>query len=187
LDPAFKKITFSQKVKDVCNKFGLEDPRVAQSMYIFKNPGIGQKVSTHQDSAYLYVDPPSKLLGFWFALEDATVENGCLYFIPGSQTTPPKARFVRNPNPGTGSLTLYRGEHPYTDSLDKFVAVPVTKGSLVLLHGNVIHRSERNASDKSRHAYTFHIIDFKDITYSPENWLQPTSELPFPKLMDVQV
>ncbi|GAV03682.1 hypothetical protein RvY_14073-2 [Ramazzottius varieornatus] len=85
IDPAFKKVTFSQKVAKVCRTLGLEDPRLVQSMYIFKNPGIGQKVNTHQDSTFLYVQPTSSLLGFWFALEDASEENGCLYFVPGSQ------------------------------------------------------------------------------------------------------
>jgi phytanoyl-CoA hydroxylase len=148
-------------------------------------------VTTHQDSTFLYVDPPSHLLGFWFALEDATVENGCLYFIPGSHNSmnistnsfahpdfnlissnfpaPPISRFVRNPNPTGGNLTMTRGDE-LTTPLDEFTAVPVAKGSLVLIHGNVIHRSERNTSEKSRHAYTFHIVDFDKATYSPENW-----------------
>ncbi|OQV21799.1 Phytanoyl-CoA dioxygenase domain-containing protein 1 [Hypsibius exemplaris] len=188
LEPAFKKVSFSQKVKDVCAKLGQKDPRLAQSMYIFKNPGIGQQVNTHQDSSFLYIDPPSHLVGFWFALEDATVENGCLYFIPGSQTVPPQSRFIRNPNPSPGNLTMTRGdESNYPTSLDAFVAAPVAKGSLVLIHGNVIHRSEKNKSDKSRHAYTFHVVDFHNATYSPENWLQQSEELPFPKINEVHV
>lgn len=40
-------------------------------------------VIAHQDSTFLYTDP-MKLLGFWIALEDATLENGCMHFIPGS-------------------------------------------------------------------------------------------------------
>ena len=37
----------------------------------------------HQDSTFLYTDPPS-VIGLWLALEDATVENGCLFSQPGS-------------------------------------------------------------------------------------------------------
>ena len=69
-------------------------------MYIFKQPFIGGEskcfklwglvfdilyhaVRAHQDASYLYADP-IKMVGFWIALEDATEENGCLQFIPGS-------------------------------------------------------------------------------------------------------
>ena len=85
---------------------------------------------------------------------------------------PPQSRFVRNPNPTSGNLTMTRGdESSYPLPLDAYKAVPVKKGSLVLIHGNVIHRSERNKSDKSRHAYTFHIVDFGGgAAYSSENW-----------------
>jgi len=42
-------------------------------------------VKPHQDATYLYTEPPQKsLLGFWIALDDATLENGCLHFWPGS-------------------------------------------------------------------------------------------------------
>jgi phytanoyl-CoA hydroxylase len=53
-------------------------------MYIFKQPFIGGEIDCHQDSTFLYTDPLS-CIGFWFALEDATVDNGCLYAIPGRQ------------------------------------------------------------------------------------------------------
>ena len=55
-------------------------------------------------------------------------------------------------------------------------------GSVVLIHGQVMHKSEANLSDKPRHAYTFHMIETEGSVYSKENWLQPTESLPFPKL-----
>ena len=56
------------------------------------------------------------------------------------------------------------------------------KGSLVLIHGQVLHKSEANLSSKPRHAYTFHMVETRGSEYSPMNWLQPTESLPFPKL-----
>jgi hypothetical protein len=56
------------------------------------------------------------------------------------------------------------------------------KGSLVLIHGQVLHKSEANLSSKPRHAYTFHMVETQGSEYSPMNWLQPTESLPFPKL-----
>lgn len=43
-------------------------------------------------------------------------------------------------------------------------------GALVLIHGEVVHKSEQNLSDRSRQAYTFHLMDAADTVWSPENW-----------------
>lgn len=67
----------------VARCLGFADPRCLQSMVICKQPEIGGAVPPHQDSTFLYTDPPSAV-GFWYALEDATLENGCLSFAPGS-------------------------------------------------------------------------------------------------------
>ena len=55
-------------------------------------------------------------------------------------------------------------------------------GSLVLIHGQVMHKSEHNTSAKPRHAYTVHLVETEGCKYSEQNWLQPTKELPFPML-----
>ena len=46
----------------------------------------------------------------------------------------------------------------------------VISGSLVVIHGLIVHKSEQNTSDKSRQIYTFHLFDQKKSTYSPRNW-----------------
>ncbi|KAG8512818.1 Phytanoyl-CoA dioxygenase domain-containing protein 1, partial [Galemys pyrenaicus] len=184
-DPVFRGVTHSPKVQALARSLGLQMPVVVQSMYIFKvsscPPGLsaplsgapasrargapwngcfqvgdsgkgpreagrlltpsGAPVTAHQDASFLYTEPLGRVLGVWIALEDATLENGCLWFIPGSHT-----------------------------------------GALVLIHGEVVHRSERNLSGRSRHAYTFHIMEASGTVWSPDNWLQPTAELPFPSL-----
>jgi hypothetical protein len=53
---------------------------MVQSMYIFKQPRIGGPVDAHQDSTFLYTTPQS-VTGFWWAVEDATLNNGCLYVL----------------------------------------------------------------------------------------------------------
>lgn len=83
LNPVFKQVTFDSKVKNLFHSIGYKKPVVCQSMLIFKNPGIGSDVKPHQDSIYMLVEP-QKILGVWIALEDCTLENGCLQFIPGS-------------------------------------------------------------------------------------------------------
>lgn len=58
-------------------------------------------------------------------------------------------------------------------------------GDLVLIHGSVLHKSERNRSDKTRFAYTFHMIESPPhAVYDDKNWLQPTEAMPFSRILD---
>ena len=57
-------------------------------------------------------------------------------------------------------------------------------GTLVLIHGQVMHKSEPNLSDKPRHAFTFHMVETAESVWSERSWLQPTEVFPFPKLYD---
>ena len=63
-------------------------------MYIFKHARIGGVVDVHQDASFLYTEPHS-CIGFWFALEDASKENGCLWAKPGGHLTSLRTWFRR--------------------------------------------------------------------------------------------
>ncbi|KAL8833211.1 MAG: hypothetical protein Q9170_004406 [Blastenia crenularia] len=183
LNPAFRESTLTPFHAGVARSVGFQDPRVLQSMVICKQPEIGGKVSAHQDSTFLYTNPPSAV-GFWIALEDATEENGCLSFAKGShRRTRVRSRFVRKRD-GSGVEFVdvegatfprnfeveekVRGEEEYTLG-------EVKAGTLVLIHGNLLHKSEKNLSEKSRFIYTFHVIEGKN-EYDERNWLQPPSQ-----------
>lgn len=181
LNPSFKEVTFDDNVKQVFKSIGYKKPVVCQSMYIFKQPFIGGEVTIHQDGSYLHVTP-LKVCGIWIALEDCTLENGCLSFIPGSNKWPLSRRFIRNPNKeefNQGKYLIYDGESPKYDE-SKFVAVPIKAGSAILIDGLVVHRSGANFSPKSRHIYTFHVYESDNATFSKENWMEysPISFLP---------
>ena len=60
---------------------------------------------------------------------------------------------------------------------DQLVPLEVTKGSLIVLHGLLPHKSQANRSSRSRHAYTLHLIDANS-TYAPDNWLQRPADMP---------
>ena len=179
LVPEFKAVTFSDKVRDVCRSLKFSCPAIAQSMYIFKQPGIGGEVTPHQDATFLYTEPLGTT-GLWIALEDADTENGCLWFAPGSHKDAVTRRFVRNSDP-EGPRIIFRGQQQVV-APEEFVPLPVKKGDCVIINGLVQHRSEANSSARSRHIYTFHVVETESVEYSKENWLQPTDELPFPKL-----
>jgi phytanoyl-CoA hydroxylase len=165
LDPVFNEFSRSQKIKTLIEELGIVDPLLVQSMYIFKQPNIGGEVSCHQDSTFLYTEP-NDIVGLWFALEDATIENGCLWAIPGGHKAGLKSRWVRTDQ---GMKFIVFDDKPWPE--EELVPLEVKKGSLILLDGLLPHRSYENKSSKSRHAYTLHIIGGRT-TYSMDNWLQ---------------
>lgn len=181
LDPDFKQLTHSQIIQGVARSFNLKDPRVAQSMYIFKQPKIGGACLVHMDSTFLHTNPSDSLLGYWIPIDDATLENGCLSFLPGSHLTHPAVTYRMERTAPDQNKLGYTGD-PYVYPEEGWVPVEVKKGSLVLIHPRVLHRSEANVSSKSRHAYTFHVYDAADTEYSKLNWLQPVAGAPFPFL-----
>ncbi|KAI1500764.1 phytanoyl-CoA dioxygenase [Biscogniauxia marginata] len=172
----------------VARALGFRDPRCLQSMVICKQPEIGGAVPPHQDSSFLYTSPPSAV-GFWYALEDATAENGCLSFLPGSHRwAPVRQRFVRAAGSGSGTEFVdndgprfpageeYGEKKGEGEEEGEYKMGEVKAGSLVLIHGNLLHKSERNTSQKGRIIYTFHVIEGEGAKYDERNWLQPPAE-----------
>src|ERR1044071_9304232 len=94
LDPVFNKFSRSPQMKKLAADLDLSEALIIQSMYIFKHAQIGGVVDVHQDSTFLYTQPAS-CVGFWFALEDASVENGCLWAKSGGHRTGLRSRFRR--------------------------------------------------------------------------------------------
>ena len=172
LDPVFDAFSRTPELGQIVKDLGFEDPGIIQSMYIFKPPRIGGEVYCHQDSTFIYTEPES-CVGFWFALEDATVDNGCMHFIPGGHRLGLKERHFRGPD---GKLTFETLDTtPWPEGAE--VAAEAPTGTLVIFDGRTPHLSSANTSDKSRHAYTLHVID-KTCHYPAENWLQRRPDLP---------
>ncbi|KAK3686049.1 hypothetical protein B0T22DRAFT_239975 [Podospora appendiculata] len=184
----------------VARALGFADPRCLQSMVICKQPEIGGAVPPHQDSTFLYTRPPSAV-GFWYALEDATLENGCLSFLPGSHRWAPiEKRLVRKAGANEGTEMVPNdgprfppGEEYGEDKRpvgrsreeEEYVPGEVKAGSLVLIHGNLLHKSERNTSEKGRIIYTFHVIEGGEgRVYDERNWLQMPPGEGFTPLFD---
>jgi phytanoyl-CoA hydroxylase len=170
LDPVFRRFSHTPELSALASDLGYRRPRLIQSMYIFKQPGIGGEVTCHQDAAFLYTEPLTAT-GLWFALEDATCENGCLWAIPGGHKLGLKSRFLR----AAGGGTRFEVYDPTPWPTDLLVPLEVKQGTLILLDGLLPHMSHPNRSPRSRHAYTLHYIE-RDAHYPADNWLQKTND-----------
>lgn len=172
LSPEFEAFSHSQTIKSIATDLGLARPQIHQSMYIFKQPKIGGVIRWHQDGSY-FLSTPLSVVTFWLAVEDATIQNGCLQVQSGGADMPLKEQFIRYPDNSTELKVLHDRPWP-TDDCAK--PLEVKKGTLVVFNGLLPHFSAPNLSDKSRHAYTLHIT-CANTQYSTENWLQAEPSL----------
>lgn len=168
LDPVFAAFSRGPRLRAVAEAIGLVDPKLLQSMYIFKQPGIGGEVGFHQDSTYLYTEPES-VIGFWFAIEDAHRGNGCLGGLPGEHAKGLREVFRRQ-HDGRFLLEPVIPPPPAWDA-SRLEWIEVPSGSLVIFNGVFPHRSEANRSSQSRHAYTLHAVSGA-ARYRDDNWIR---------------
>jgi len=183
LDPVFERFTFTPELAQVAGDLGLDHALALQSMYIFKQPGIGGEVGCHQDATFLYTDPMT-VTGFWFAIEDATLENGCLWAAPGGH----RSAGLRQVFKRAGAMTDHDGT--VFERLDDtalptpphdLVPLEVDAGTMVVLHGLLPHWSGPNRSERSRHAYSVHCISAA-AHFPAWNWLQRPASMPLRRL-----
>lgn len=178
LDPVFERFSYTADLAEILGDIGLAAPLAVQSMYIFKQPRIGGEVTCHQDATFLYTDPMS-VVGCWFAIEDATLDNGCLWVQPGGHRGPLRQRFERaGPTDDDGTRFVPLDDTPLPRPPDDLVPVEAPAGTLVLLDALVPHWSDVNRSAVSRHAYSLHCVD-AGAEYPVGNWLQRPADFPF--------
>ena len=165
-DPVFSAFSRTSQLAGLASDLGLRRPLIWQSQYIFKQPGIGGEVRWHQDATF-FVTEPITVTTFWFALEDANRDNGCLWAEPGGHRGPLRERFVRV---GDGTRTEVLDRTPWPTVADA-VPLEVAAGALVVFPGLLPHYSAANRSSVSRHAFTLHVTDATS-EYAASNWLQ---------------
>lgn len=165
LEPAFVNLAEDPRVRDIAMNVGLAKPQIHQSMYIFKQPRIGGEILWHQDASF-FLTRPISVTTFWFAIEDATIQNGCLQVPAESVEYPLREQFIRHDNDETEMRRLHDVAWP-----SETQPIEIDAGGLVVFKGLLPHYSAPNVSDKSRHALTFHIT-CADTNYAKENWIQ---------------
>ncbi len=177
LDPTFAAFSRQPAFAEVVADIGMVEPLLMQSMYLCKAARSGGEVGSHTDATFLWTDPVT-VTGLWVALEDATVDNGCLWALPGGhRTVPLDRRFVRAGADDSGGTRFQVLAEDVAVPTDGWVPLEAEAGTLVLLHGLLPHRSSPNTSPRSRAAYSLHVVEAA-ARYPADNWLQRPADLP---------
>ncbi|MEK7413796.1 MAG: phytanoyl-CoA dioxygenase family protein [Planctomycetota bacterium] len=131
------------------------------SQVFFKPPEGGGPKPAHQDNFYFGPQNTEDITTAWIALDDATVENGCLFFGDGTNrgpiyqhTAPPREPF---------NLQL----PPEVLAQQPMTPAPVKKGGVSFHHGNVFHQSGANRSTKWRRACALHFVQNETVFATP--------------------
>eukprot|EP00586_Coscinodiscus_wailesii_P013189 CAMPEP_0172503162 /NCGR_PEP_ID=MMETSP1066-20121228/166762_1 /TAXON_ID=671091 /ORGANISM="Coscinodiscus wailesii, Strain CCMP2513" /LENGTH=372 /DNA_ID=CAMNT_0013278779 /DNA_START=124 /DNA_END=1239 /DNA_ORIENTATION=+ len=196
---AFHSYATSDKICSLVESLGYVDPVIPQSMYIFKQARIGGVVTSHQDSTFLYTTPRQTCLGLWLALDDATLENGCLWVRPKSHREPLRRRFSRNDayftlkDPDAPKMIMESLPHdndvPWDGGIPKqdeegsrheamvlwdagFVPIECRAGDLVVFPGTLDHLSLANKSGGARHTFQLHLVEGPGagVVWEGSNW-----------------
>jgi phytanoyl-CoA hydroxylase len=185
LDPVFERFSYTPELAVLAEELGLVDAVAVQSSYAFGQPGTGRLAECRQDATFFYTDPIT-VTGFWFAIDDATVDNGCLWVAPGGHRTPLRTLLLRAGDPPwegyeTGTEFDDLDDTPLPTAPDDLVPLEVPAGTMIVRHGLLPYWHDVNRTDSTRHAFSMHCVA-AEVDYPEWNWLQRPDELPLRRL-----
>ena len=164
-DEVFRAHAANERILELVTSLIGPDVKLFGSQCFMKPPG-GVEKPYHQDSAYFTIDPP-EIVTCWTALDKVTVENGCLWVIPGSHQGP-----LRDHQPW--QLGDRIDKQVPDDQLDrtKEVAVELSAGSCSFHHSMLLHRSGPNQTQHPRRGLAVHYMSARS------RWTHPTNPQP---------
>jgi ectoine hydroxylase-related dioxygenase (phytanoyl-CoA dioxygenase family) len=142
-DPYFLSLTQRPDIQKLVARLVHGEP-VLGAVETFNKPArIGSAVPWHQDNLYFCQSPPD-MLTVWIAIDPATVENGAVYYAPGTQN-----RLVPHQPSGVLGNSMKASAAPDVTLEDQFCGV-LEPGDALIHHSQTLHRSEPNTSEQSR-------------------------------------
>ncbi|MEO7855135.1 MAG: phytanoyl-CoA dioxygenase family protein [Rubrivivax sp.] len=131
------------------------------SQIFFKPPEGGGPKPAHQDNFYFGPNDEEGVVTAWVALDDATLENGCLYFGEGTNRGPVYAHEAPADEPYNLQLpAAILARQPMTPA-------PVRRGGVSFHHGNTFHQSAPNLSPHWRRACALHYVNARTFFEHP--------------------
>ncbi|MEZ6059799.1 MAG: phytanoyl-CoA dioxygenase family protein [Planctomycetaceae bacterium] len=150
--PVFRTMACDERLTGIVEQLIGPGVGVFFSQIFCKPPEVGGPKPVHQDNFYFGPDDEDATLTVWIALDDATLENGCLFYADGSNLGPVLPHVAPENEPFNLQVT--------GDELQNamMTAAPVSAGGVLFHHGNTLHQSAANRSSKSRRAAAFHYL-----------------------------
>lgn len=143
-NPYFLEVARESKIVTVMEEILGRPVRLYGSQLFAKPAMVGTAVPAHQDMPY-WPFAPAEMITAWIALDDTTLENGCVRFVAGSH----RLGMLPHAPSGVAGNSLGLVDHPAVNALPER-PVEVRRGSCVLHHCLTVHRSEPNQSAHPR-------------------------------------
>ncbi len=148
-DDRLKALAYHPKLLEVVHRILGDDELVLFSeMALLKPPRLGREKPWHQDQAYYDLQVETKVVGVWIALDEATVENGCMQLLPELRKRGAVMHFKRRDWQICDSEVMGR----------RSVAAPLKPGGLLFFDGLLPHGTPENRTPLRRRAVQYHYI-----------------------------
>lgn len=159
-EPRLARVAHHPKVLAALEKLFGEKPKVVQDQAILKPPAGGAEKPWHQDMAYGPLAYDKSVIGAWFALDPADLDNGCMHVIPYSHRD--------------GGVPHYAvRDWQICDSsvrVEQDVAVPLAPGGVLLFSGLLHHGTPPNFSTKRRRSVQIHYAPASAQKLTPQEY-----------------
>lgn len=166
--PAFNDLVRDPALLDSVEQIIGPNIRLCLMQGLYKPPHRGAAVTWHQDDRYFQVDIPDAVVSCWFAIDEATIDNGCMWVLP---------RHHRTLMPHVPTLDKKGYELASVDE-STAVACELPAGHAMFHHGLAPHRSLPNTTDRPRRAVAMHFMSGAARPLGDNRMAEPSENMP---------
>jgi phytanoyl-CoA hydroxylase len=159
-EDAFRAHLFNDRIVSLVSQLlGTDTVRVWHDQIQVKPAEHGGPTTWHQDHPYWPVIQPADLISAWVALEDATIENGCMWMVPQSHKWGPHKGGTIGTDTENGTWGPLPNLSLLPEGVDTTpVAIPVKAGCVAFHHCLTWHGAPVNLSPNPRPAIAVHYM-----------------------------
>lgn len=150
LDAEFQRIVLDPRLTGAIAALGDGEPLLLMDHVFLKPPRQAQIKHPHQDNSYFRISPAGRVVSGWIALDDADLDNGCLFYLDGSQRLGLLAHTAPADEPRN-----FKADEAAIAGLSRSY-VPARRGDVIFHHSQVVHGSGPNRSEIWRRGYATH-------------------------------
>ncbi|MEM7134484.1 MAG: phytanoyl-CoA dioxygenase family protein [Chloroflexota bacterium] len=145
----FNRLTYHETILDIIEDILGPNIQLYHNQALYKPAHHGGPIFWHQDNAY-WQCRPANIVSCWLTLDDVTLENGAMQFVPGSHLRPMNHERAE----GSDILLDMGGETNDVQS----VVVELPAGGASLHHCQTLHRTAPNTTNRQRRAFAAHYM-----------------------------